>query len=93
MRASFSWSAAAWPRSVSRSSPKILIAICDRTPDSIWSMRWEIGWPMFSATGSVDEHPAHIGEDFRGVAPRAPQRHVEFADVHALGMFVELGAA
>jgi hypothetical protein len=36
---------------VSRSSPKILIAICARTPDSMWSMRCEIGWPRLRLPG------------------------------------------
>jgi hypothetical protein len=34
---------------VSRSSPKILMAICERTPDSMWSMRCEMGWPISDA--------------------------------------------
>ena len=42
------------PRSVSVSSPKILTAICARTPDSRWSSRWLMGWPMATCAGSVD---------------------------------------
>ena len=30
------------------------VAICARTPDSMWSSRCEIGWPIFVATGSTD---------------------------------------
>ena len=48
-------------RSVSRSSPKIFSAICARTPDSMWSRRCAIGWPMLIDTGSIDE----LGADVR----------------------------
>ena len=40
-------------RSVSRSSPKILRAICARTPESMWSRRCEIGCPTLTAAGSM----------------------------------------
>ena len=36
---------ASW-RSVGRSSPKILTAMFARVPESMWSMRCEIGWPI-----------------------------------------------
>ena len=32
-----------WSRS--RSGPKILMAICACVPESMASMRWEMGWP------------------------------------------------
>ena len=37
---------AALRRSTARSAPKILMAICALTPDTRWSMRCEIGWPI-----------------------------------------------
>ncbi len=42
----------ATPRSVSTSSPWIFSAICARTPDSRWSSRCEIGWPIATDAGS-----------------------------------------
>jgi hypothetical protein len=29
------------------------MAICERTPDSMWSMRCEMGWPMAIAAGRL----------------------------------------
>ena len=39
--------ATCWPKraDVLRSSPKILTAMFARVPESMWSMRWEMGCP------------------------------------------------
>ncbi len=96
MAASLLRNASAWPRSVSRSSPKILMAICERTPDSMWSMRCEMGWPMEIAAGRFASRARMSAADLAhraGQLARRLQSHVELADVHAFRMLVELGAA
>jgi hypothetical protein len=39
------------------------MAICARTPESMWSMRCEIGWPMLDGRRQVREPRAHVGVD------------------------------
>ena len=36
-----------------RSSPKILTATCALTPDRMWSIRWEIGWPILTTIPGI----------------------------------------
>ena len=79
-------------RSVSRSSPKILRAICARTPDSMWSRRCEIGWPTLTVAGSMARRDADVGDDLLAAAARALQIDVDLGRMHALGVLVELGA-
>ena len=38
-----------------RSEPKILMAIFARVPESIWSILWEIGWPMVTLASLICE--------------------------------------
>jgi hypothetical protein len=89
-------SASAWPRSASRSSPKILMAICERTPESMWSMRCEMGWPTSSAAGRLASR-ARMSALISSIAARqlggGLEAHVEFADMHAFRVLVEFRAA
>ena len=80
-------------RSVSRSSPKILSAICARTPESMWSRRCEIGWPTLTVGRQHGEARADVGDDLLAAAARPLQVDVDLGRVHAFGMLVELGAA
>ena len=55
--------ATAWlpsARSMASSSPKILTAILARVPDSIWSMRWEIGCPMVILVPGTSDRRSRI---------------------------------
>ena len=58
-------------RSVTRSSPTILTAMFARVPDSMWSMRCEIGWPMVDVRAGQAPKAAPRA---RRAAPRAGDR-------------------
>ena len=80
-------------RCVSRSSPKILSAICARTPDSMWSSRCEIGWPMLVVTGSTERRlRISLMISFFG-RPLGVEIDVDLGGMDAFGMLVEFGAA
>ena len=80
-------------RMVSRSSPKIFSAISERMPDSMWSSRCEIGWPILTDSGSTESR-ARISATISVFGRvRRLQIDFEFGDVDALGMLVEFGAA
>ena len=58
-----------WPAGAAagRSSPKILTAMLARVPDSMWSMRCEIGWPIVTFVPGQQRH-------LLSQSPRAPLR-------------------
>ena len=89
----FSQVGSARPRRVSRSSPKILMTICARTPESMWSSRCEMGCPTLTRTGST-ERRARISASTCSRLRRDGFRSTSISrTVHAFGMLIEFGPA
>ena len=81
-------------RSVTRSSPTILTAMFARVPDSMWSMRCEIGCPMATfVPGSPAKLAPQLRQQLLARPLRLAQADVDFRRLDALHVLVELGAA
>ena len=80
-------------RSVWRSSPKIFTAMFARVPDSMWSMRCEIGWPIVTfVPGSSDTFWRNLLEHGLSRTLLHRQAHVDLRGLDALHVLVELRA-
>jgi hypothetical protein len=74
--------------------PKILTAMLARVPESMWSMRCEIGWPMTTLVpGIFANSSAERGEQVGLAAVLHLEADLDLGGVDALGVLVELGAA
>ena len=81
-------------RSVGRSSPKTLTAMFARVPDSMWSMRCEIGWPIVTfVPGSVEKPRRSAASSSARGRSGVAQADVDLRRLDALHVLVELGAA
>ena len=81
-------------RSICRSSPKIFTAMFARVPESMWSMRCEIGWPIVTfMPGSSDTFCRMLVEHLvlRPVLHLEP--HVDLGRLDTLHVLVELRPA
>ena len=81
-------------RSVARSSPKIFTAMFARVPESMWSMRWEIGWPMVTfVPGTAESLRRRSARNSSLLAILHLQADFHLGGVHVLRVLVELRAA
>ena len=79
-------------RSTARSSPKILTATLVREPDSMWSMRCEMGWPMVMLVPRHQRQAlAYLLEHDLAGPSLLFQPHVDLGRLDSLHVLVELG--
>ena len=64
-----------------------------RVPDSMWSMRCEIGWPIVTfVPGSPAKLAPQLGQQLLARPLALAQADVDLRRLHALHVLVELGA-
>ena len=82
-------------RSLYRSSPKILTAMLARVPESMWSMRCEIGWPMVMFIPGTSEKSLRSSaeESSLGASRRQLKRYVQFGGLDTLRVLVQFRPA
>ncbi len=69
------------------------MAMFARVPDSMWSIRWEIGWPIITLVPGIAEKAPQRREQFGAGPPGLPQAHVDLGALDALDVLVVLRAA
>ena len=81
-------------RSWYRLSPKIFTATLARVPESMWSMRCEIGWPMMTFMPGISEKSRRNASSNSFLVRFCIfKRHVNLRGLHALGVLVQFRAA
>jgi hypothetical protein len=71
----------------------MLIAMLARVPESMWSMRWPIGWPIVICVPGTAASAARSSSSTVVVVILEVQPHVDLGRVRALRVLVQLRAA